>query len=142
MDDIKELLGKRYTELKSVELFGTRVPLSEEIEGQSYVDFREAGVSVVLPDNETIGAVHLHSAGHEGFRGYAGPLPRGLKFAMSRKAVRALFGEPEASHDEQTVPVLGWKSAWDSFVVDSVRIHIAYSRGGSERIELVTLTKA
>ena len=141
MNDIKDVLGKHYMELKSFALFEGSVPAPEEIENQNYIDFPEVGVSVVLPDKVTVGAIHLHSPGHENFRGYTGSLPHGLKFNMSRSAVRALLGNPEASREEQSVPVLGWKSAWDNFVVEGFRIHVAYLRGGAEGIELVTLTR-
>src|SRR3954466_13658916 len=78
MNDIKDVLGKHYMELKSFALFGGSVPALEEIENQNYIDFPEVGVSVVLPDKVTVGAIHLHSPGHENFRGYTGSPPHGL----------------------------------------------------------------
>ncbi len=141
MMNIEELLGKRYTDLSSLPaLTGIEIPPLEQIVDQSYVSFLTLGISLVLPDNQTVSVIQLHGDQHEGFTGYADALPCGLSFSMNRVAVRNALGIPEKSGEEKAVPVLGKKPGWDSFLVRGVRLHIAYTPG-SNAIRLVTLTK-
>ncbi|RZF29099.1 hypothetical protein EVC45_14915 [Paraburkholderia sp. UYCP14C] len=141
MGNIEALLGMRYDDLPSSPIFAeVTVPPREVVIDQSYVSCPELGLSLVLPDNEMVGAVHLHADKHEGFAGFASPLPRGLGFHMSRSEVRATLGVPEKSGEEKEVLLLGKKPAWDSFIVGEVRLHVEYLLG-INGIQLITLTK-
>ena len=140
MNRLEDLLGLSYDKLaSSKEFIGTPIPELEKIEDQSYWSIYERGVSFVLPDNKTIGAVQLHSHGHEGFSGYANALPAGLSFSMNREEVRKLLGEPDRSGEEGEVLFLGKKPAWDSFFEGSFRIHVEYNFGQSA-LQLITIT--
>lgn len=140
MNGLKDLLGLSYDKLaSSKEFIGIRLPDIERIEDQSYLSIHDRGVSFVFPDNRTIGAVQLHSQGHEGFSGYADALPAGLSFNMSREEVQKLLGKPDRSGEEGQVPFLGHKPAWDSFLEGNMRIHVEYDFGQTA-LQLVTIT--
>lgn len=49
------------------------------------------------PERLLASTLFFHGEGSEGFVGYAGTLPYGLKFEQSRAAVRELLGPPSAS---------------------------------------------
>lgn len=141
MGNIGALLGMRYDDLPSSPIFsGAAVPPREVVVDQSYVSCPALGLSLVLPDNETVAAIQLHADKHEGFAGFADPLPQGLGFHMSRSEVRATLGVPEKSGEEKEVLLLGKKPAWDSFIVGEVRLHVEYLPG-SNGIQLITVTK-
>lgn len=141
MENIESLLGVRYEDLGQMPvLAGVDVPLRETVVDQSYVSFPALGVSLVLPDNETVGAVQLHSNEHEGFAGYAGRLPGQLMFEMNREDARVCLGVPAESGEEREVLLLGMKPAWDSFRLGQIKIHLEYSIGGGP-IQLVTITE-
>ncbi|MBY4770297.1 hypothetical protein [Burkholderia ambifaria] len=132
----------KYDDLPSAALFSSYVvPPREVVIDQSYVSCEALGVSLVLPDNETVAAVQLHADRHEGFVGFAGCLPSGLAFDMNRSETRSILGVPEKSGEERELPLLGKKSAWDSFTVGELRLHVEYLPGGNG-IQLLTLTKA
>ncbi|MCW3640077.1 hypothetical protein [Burkholderia cenocepacia] len=142
MENAEALLGMKYDDLSSAPFFsGQLVPLREVVVDQSYVSCQALGVSLVLPDNETVTAVQLHADRHEGFVGYARALPSGLEFRMNRQEARAILGAPQKSGEEKELPLFGKTSAWDSFIVDGLRLHVEYLLGGNG-IQLVTLTKS
>lgn len=141
MEKIESLLGVRYPDLaQAAALAGADVPQRETVVDQSYVSFPALGVSLVLPDNETVSAVQLHASEHEGFVGYSGPIPGRLTFGMNRHDVRALLGAPVESGEEKDVILLGRKPAWDSFKLGAIKMHVEYSAGEGP-IQLVTITR-
>jgi len=140
MESLDSLLGMRYVDLGKLDILRMyKLPDRERIEDRSYANLSDAGVSLVLPDHETIGAVQLHAPGHEGFSGYPGPLPGGLTFDMDRDDVRNALGAPDRHGEEGAVLLLGKKPAWDSFALNGHRLHVEYAFGG-RGIQLVTLT--
>jgi hypothetical protein len=142
MGNIEELLGKSYAELPHVTVLqGVTIPPLEQIAHKSYVSFLPLGISLVLPDNQTVATVHLHSDQHEGFAGYAAQLPGGISFRMGRSEVRQRLGTPEQSGEETVVPVLGKKAAWDSFRVGGARVHVEYVPG-NKAIGLASISRA
>jgi hypothetical protein len=136
----QEFLGLSYDQLKtSKEFSDMRLPDIEIIEDQSYLSVFDKGISFVIPDNKTVGAVQLHSPGNEGFVGYANSLPLGLSFNMDRADVRSVLGDPDRSGEEGEVLFLGKKPAWDSFAQQDFRIHIEYNFGQTT-IQMITIT--
>jgi hypothetical protein len=130
MSGPENLLGFNYDQLAtSTEFSDTNLPEIEAIEDQSYLSVFDKGISFVFPDNQIVGAVQLHSHGHEGFVGYANALPLGLSFSMDREGVRKLLGEPDWSGEEGEVLFLGKKPAWDSFSQGNFRVHVEYNFG-------------
>ncbi len=95
MSSVLDLLGLNYEQLGASEaLRGAEIPERERIEDQSYVSIFPKGISFVLPNHMSVGAIQFHAAGHEGFLGYDQSLPFDLDFHMSREAVRQLLGNP------------------------------------------------
>jgi hypothetical protein len=117
------------------------MPEAEAIGDRSYVSLPSQGVSLVLLDNERVGVIQLHGAGHEGFVQFHGDMPGSLAFGMSRGQVRLLRGTPDRHGEMQAIPVLGDKPAWDSFVIDGVRLHVEYSIK-DQLVQVVSLTAA
>ncbi|MDM8358403.1 hypothetical protein [Pandoraea communis] len=141
MENIELLLGVRYEDLGQAPILaGIDIPLREAVVDQSYVSFPALSVSLVLPDNERVGAVQLHASKHDGFGGYAGRLPGQLKFEMNREDARAWLGVPVESGKEREVLPLGKKPAWDRFRVGQIVIHVEYSIGDGP-IQLLTITR-
>lgn len=134
-----DILGRNYVELSGIRPFDTiGVPERERIEDQSYIGAPDYGISVVLPDHETVAAVHLFAGTTSEMSRYPYELPEGLTFDMSRKEIRGLLGEPEQQGEESTVPVLGRMPPWDIFARGGHRIHVEYD-WGENRLRLVTL---
>lgn len=141
MSQIISLLGQRYADLQASSVLGQHIPPAELIGDQSYVSVPELGLSLVLPDHETIAVIQLHSAGHEGFSGFKGSVPGEVVFNMSRTEVRNQLGTPQLHGEKQVIPVLGDKPAWDSYFFDGLRMHIEYT-STAESVQLISLTKA
>jgi hypothetical protein len=111
----------------------------EPDEDRTYAVFQEHGISLVLLDHVSVKTVQLFSAGHEDMDGYGLPLPAGLGFEMSRADVRARLGQPAEQGQRQYFSDLGEKGGWDAYLIDRIRIHLAYVPDES-RIELVSLS--
>ena len=111
---------------------------AEERDGRWRVAAPALGLAFVAPEDRVVSMVFVYCTPIEGFEPYGGPLPHGLKTAMSRDQVRSLLGRPERSGDASRLPVLGDKPAWDRFVVDESRLHVSY-RPGSPGISMLTL---
>jgi hypothetical protein len=136
----ESLLGLKYDDLVASPNFaGISIPPPNKIGDRSYVNFYSRGVSLVLWNNQTVGAVQLHAAGHEGFGGCVGDLPRDLSFEMTRSEVRQILGSPRRQGEEGSVPFLGKKPAWDSFDLGKTRLHIEYAFGANA-IQMLTST--
>lgn len=112
---------------------------TEKIGDESYVELPLIGISMVLPDGETISAVHLHASGHEGYSEFQGELPAGIVFAMSREEARSRLGNPAQCGDGGRVLLLGLRPAWDAFIVDGQRLHLEYTED-NQSIRLVTIS--
>lgn len=136
----ESLLGLKYDDLAASPDFArTNIPIPVQIGDRSHVNFYSMGVSLVLWNDETVGAVQLHAAGHEGFAGCAADLPRGLSFDMARSEVREILSSPERQGEEGSVLFLGKKPAWDSYDLGETRLHIEYAFGANG-IQMLTST--
>jgi hypothetical protein len=139
---IKSLLGKKLSDIRGMEIFrNILMPDVEEIGDESYLELPLLGISMVLPDGETISAVHLHAFGHEGYSEFQGELPAGIVFAMSREAARDRLGNPAQCGDGGRVLLLGPRPAWDAFIVDGQRLHLEYSED-NQSVRLITISEA
>jgi hypothetical protein len=141
MNQVSDLLGQRYEDLRASSILGPDMPEAELIGDQSYVSLPEQGMSLVLPDNERVGTIQLYAAGHEGFSQFDGDVPSGIAFAIPRSEVRKQLGAPVLCGERQSIPVLGEKPAWDSYLLNGIRMHIEYSLQG-ESVQLISLTPA
>lgn len=141
MNRITDLLGQRYADLRASSALGQGMPEAESIGDQSYVSLPAQGVSLVLLDNDRVGVIQMHGAGHEGFAQFAGDVPGGIAFAMSRSQIRQLLGTPDRHGEKQKVPVLGDKPAWDNYLIDGMRVHVEYTLTG-QSVQLISLAAA
>jgi hypothetical protein len=137
---IELLVGKKWRDVAISEaLNGMPIPEPEAIGDESYIELPEAGVSMVLPDGETISAIHLHCEGHEGYSEYTGTTPADIAFDMSRETVREYLGLPMEHGDGGHIMLLGDRPAWDAFNVNGKRLHIEYAED-SYSIRLMTVS--
>lgn len=138
--EIQMLVGKKLSDVGGAGIFQkTNMPEPELIGDESYVELLDLGVSMVLPDGETIAAVQLHDENHEGYSRFSGEIPAGISFVMSRQQVRNLLGLPVQSGDGGHVVMLGHRPAWDAYKIDEQRLHIEYS-DDNESIGLITVS--
>jgi hypothetical protein len=141
MPGVESMLGLTYGDLPSLELLkNIEIPGPERIEHQSYISMPERGISLFLPDNETVATVQLYSAGSDGFDEYAGKLPEGLRFAMSRSQVRETLGQPDEHGEESEIIFLGKSPPWDVFYRDGLKIHVEYTFG-VDAIRLLSVSR-
>lgn len=100
--------------------------------------FEELGLILSAGTDGLIGSVELKGPASEPFAVYAGPLPAGLDFRMSRDEVRARLGEP-AEHVEEARKVLmqqilPW-DRWDGFDGDTA-LQVVYSEDKSAVVRM------
>lgn len=139
---VQSLLGISRHDVRCMDIFRSVVmPAVEKIGDESYLQLPLLGISMVLPDGETISAVHLHASGHEGYSEFQGELPAGIVFAMSREEARDRLGNPAQCGDGGPVLLLGPRPAWDAFIVDGQRLHLEYSED-NQSVRLITISAA
>lgn len=137
---IQSLVGKNINDVRGMGIFRNIVmPDVEEIGDESYLELPLLGISMALPDGETIYAIHLHASGHEGYSEFQGELPGGIVFEMSREEARDHLGNPAQCGDGGRVLLLGSRPAWDAFIVDGQRLHLEYA-GDNQSVRLVTIS--
>lgn len=136
---IQSLLGKDLSEIARFPLFrDVEIPELEMIGNEGYIEFQSLGVAMVVSEENVISAVHLYSEGHEGYSRFAGAVPAGASFSMSRDEARGLLGKPVESGDGGIVMLLGYRPAWDAFHVDGQRLHFEYSEDKTS-VRLITI---
>lgn len=139
---IQSLLGKKLHEIPEKKFFlDVQIPEPERIGDESYVEFPSLGISMVLPDGETISAIQLHGEGHEGYSQFSGEIHSEITFQMSRDQIREYLGSPVQHGDGGKVVFLGDKPAWDAYSIDGHRFHFEYTRD-NKSIQLVTISPA
>lgn len=139
---IQSLVGQNINDVHGMGIFRNVAMLDvEKIGDESYLQLPLLGISMVLPDGETISAVHLHASGHEGYSEFQGELPAGIVFAMSREEARARLGNPAQCGDGGPVLLLGPRPAWDAFIVDGQRLHLEYAED-NQSVRLITISAA
>jgi hypothetical protein len=137
---IEFVLGKKVKEIQDTADFrGVSVPVPELIGDEYYIEIPSIGVSMVLPDGETVTAIHLHAENHEGYSQYQGEIPTGILFSMSREQVRKILGAPIQYSDGRKVLLLGERPAWDAYIINDLKIHFEYAEN-TDSIGLVTLS--
>jgi hypothetical protein len=110
----------------------------ETIDGRLYGEAVRSGLSFIVGGDGRVRTVHLHAEGHEGYVGFAGELPEGIRFDMSRAEVRSILGSPGASGEPRAVDFYGEAPAWDRFVLETAQVHVEYGPDQNS-IQLVTL---
>lgn len=136
----QEIVGMRVEDLNGSDFFrGIAIPAVEFIGDEGYMEFRQMGVSLVLPDGVAVSSVHLHADNHDGYVAYRGDMPRCIGFFMGRNRVRESLGKPIQSGGGKKVPILGYIPEWDKFSFGSNVLHVEYSHGNMS-IRLVTIS--
>jgi hypothetical protein len=112
----------------------------ESVDVTVYGDAPKSGLSFVVGENGRIDAVHLYADGHQGYDGYVGVIPSGIRFDMSRAQVRAILGSPSASRERRHIEYQGEYPAWDRFGLGGAHMHLEYVQD-LRSIQLITLMK-
>jgi hypothetical protein len=102
-----------------------------------FFTWRKAGIQILTDADGHVAAILLFGPGSLEASAYAGPLPGGLRFGMSRDEVRGLLGKPDESRDPkvhlgQALP------PWDKYRFGRRWVHARYAADAS-RIDRVTL---
>jgi hypothetical protein len=113
----------------------------EVIDGRTYGEAPRSGLSFIVGDDGRVRTVHLHAQGHEGYVGYRGMMPLGVRFDMPRAEVRSILGSPTASGEAHQIEGYGEGPAWDRFDLAGAQMHIEYAKD-QRSIQLVTLMKS
>jgi hypothetical protein len=124
----------------------------QRIEQLGFWECREEGLSLVLKDDlylasagrrfrtdgpMTVVAVHLYSAGFEGYRQYRGQLIGTLGFADGREQVIQNLGPPAKTGGGNDASGRIWPY-WDRFDYPEYSLRVQYDPGRS-RIDILTL---
>jgi hypothetical protein len=103
-----------------------------------------AGSASRQTDRFILSAAMFHRDGHEGYRGFTGPLPLVLSFNWSRGIVRATLGAPTESGCGIENEFFGdqWPH-WDCYQreYDQVTVQYAGNGGSDASVELVTIER-
>lgn len=123
-----ELIGRDYAQMNWAEM-GLSPPTVEEIEGTIYIEFPNEGFDAVADLAGKITTVHLHAQGHEGYSGYHGVLPNGIRFGASRDELRARLGPPDASGEASFIHPFGPTPPWDRWNKGPYTVHCQFPDG-------------
>jgi hypothetical protein len=139
-NDVISMLGMSLDEVAAANfiLSLNEKPEISQIEDRFYMELSASGLSFDANMDRRVKSVFLHSAGYNGYQGYAGTLPKGLTFSDSREAVRARLGKPSDSGGGKFIAFFGIAPMWDRFDQDSFCLHVQYANG-EKSIELVTI---
>lgn len=138
LNSLISLLGREIHDtylLDKLMYFGAKVPIStEEILDNHYLELKSAGISFAfekedearhpLPYSVTSGAliltsVNAYGASEPGYTPFAGDLPGGITFDMSRAAVAKRLGKPDWS--SPMFPVDRWHATDHRLIVDFLK---------------------
>ena len=98
-----------------------------DLAGSYYWQSRPAGLALVAAgDAQTITTVFFYAEGVKKYEQYAGALPKGLKFGMTRDDVRQLLGQPDLT-----------RPALDRYNRDTHDLAAEYS---DDRVNMVLVT--
>jgi len=137
MKSIEELIGTSKQELLQIYGLGSDA-IPAQIDGRSYLELPEVGISFVLSADNKATTIHLYARGRDSYSQYAGPMPFGLRFDMSRDTVRTALGKPHKSMDEIIDPLLGKVNARDIYVLEKNSVSVEYTPNMNE-ISLISI---
>lgn len=133
---LADYLGAPASTLMSNSRFAAcRFVRSEEVElplPEVWYESKKCGISLVCGRDETIRTIFL--------RRDLDLMTGELRFAMRRRQVLDLLGNPSKSGGPTRHPVLGESGAWDRFRREQHSVHVQYGVD-DERIELLTLIR-
>ena len=116
-------------------------PAIEKIEDRIYMALRISGVCFDAEASDCkIAAIFLYADGYEDYKGFAGTLPEGIAFSMSRRLLQKQLGVPSASGCGNMILFYGKAPAWDRFDRNEYSLHIQYDDDEAS-INLVTIMR-
>lgn len=136
--DLIGFLGSPTAELQADPELSGHLSRPERIEGRTHVVAPALGVGFVDHGTGHVSTIHIHCDASADTEAYVGELPSGLSRQMTLSEVRSVLGEPQASGERVTMPVLGSMPPWDRFLVAYGLLHVSY-RSQRRGISLVTI---
>jgi hypothetical protein len=100
--EFAKMLGRRLEEVDRAAVFGSTLGDLAKVGESAYVESQSLGLAMAFRRAEpgpgerrfVLRAVHFYREGHEGFRGYAGPVPYGTQLGDTKEEVREAWGPP------------------------------------------------
>ena len=106
--------------------------------GCNYLSARDAGISFALSKKLKVEQIFLYADQVEKFKQYAGDLPGGLSFDMSRAEVRKVLGEPSSSEEAGGVGIMANEFSFDHYQSDTHYIRLHFTDKDAQ-IRLITI---
>ncbi|NEZ55009.1 hypothetical protein [Adonisia turfae] len=127
--EIVQLLGMNHSELVLTTIFQFLFSSDsiEEIEGVSYLESPDSGISLVLSPTLRVKSIQLYSKDFGEYNEYKAKLPANLSFHMSQSTIYELMGSPEQSGGGEKIPFLGQSLPWDKYYFSNASLHIQYA---------------
>lgn len=106
--------------------------------------FEKRGLEIAFDKGQKINAIHVFSAGVQGYGQYTGVLPRQLAFQMSRKATRALLGPPSRTGGPVKAIIGEDVHYWDRWDYETFVLHVQYpeEKNAVTMLTLISLDRA
>jgi hypothetical protein len=117
-----------------------KMKTTEKIEDRLYMELPASGLAFIASLERRVMAIQLHAEGYEEYNGYAGPMPEGISFSYSRRAVQERLGNPSAAGGGNMIQFFGKASPWDRFDRAEYSVHIQYT-DDEAAINLVTVMR-
>ena len=135
-----ELLSKRLSEIESDPLYCTFLPVAKRQSDEEFFHFnKQKGVTFTFDtESSRLKQLDFFSDGYQGYRQFAGELPKKLRFDMGKEEVNKMLGEPSQHSIAKKLPILGQIPAGDSYDFSTYKLIIRYTETLSD-ILLVTL---
>jgi len=112
-------------------------PTIERIEDRSYMELPASGLAFVASLSRRVIAIQLHAEGYQEYTGFARPIPDGISFSHSRRAVQRRLVKPSATGGGN---FHGKASVWDRFDKPEYSLHVQYADNDAS-INLVTIMR-
>ncbi len=129
-----ELLGKVINSKEELDYFASLDPKSsvKRTHGRKKWISKAAGMEVDSEETaDRVTTVFLYNDGYDRFRQYAGPIPHGISFNMTRDEVRKTMKSPPDYSDRGG-------EIFDTWDLPDHRFIVSYEKTG--RIEIITVT--
>ena len=107
-------------------------PNVEQIHDSLHMTLPASGVEFTAEIDGGVSAIHIHAEAFQGYRGFQGDLPEGIKFSDSRKTIQDKLGKPSASDTGAVVAFFGKALQWDRFDRADHILHIQYADDGRQ----------
>lgn len=134
-----DLLGMTLSEI--TKLFGVNeLGTIEQIEEDTYAEFRENGFSIVLTGDKP-STIFLYSDGYEGYREFKHQIENDISFNTPRKKIREMLGTPTISNDSPKKSDLGDIPMWDRYEFQNHSVHFQYGMEDDSHIEMISIMR-